>query len=206
MPDLQKTGYKKCFYKLEHAGNITTDKLAKHIASYAGCGLSESTIKIALSMLSTDIAFWLSDGYTVTLDGIGTFNASIGVMDGVEMDDIDSPGPKHNSRKIEVKNVDYRSDKGLVRNIARQCKLEKAGTKRVNRCPFTKEQRLHLLQKYLQNSKHGFITAQNYAIMAKLPRSTGAKEIKAFANSSKTGIDWRGSRTHKVYIYNKPDE
>ncbi len=205
MPDLQKTGNNKCYYRLENAGNIDTDKFLDSIASHGGCCLTKGTLRNVMTDIATELAYWLADGYTVSLEGIGTFNATIGLEKGLEMDDIDSPGPKHNARKLEVKNVEYRSDKGLVRSVARQCTLEKAGTRRVNRCPYTKEQRLQLLQKYLTESDHGFITAQNYAIMVKLPRSTGAKEIKEFArHTSETCIGWEGSRTHKVYVYVKP--
>lgn len=206
MPDLHKTGVNKCYYRLQNEGNISTDKLVANIALHAGNCLSEGILMNAITEISQEMVRLLGDGYTVTLDGIGTFSATIGLKKGEEMDDIDSKGPKHNARKIEVKNVEYKSDKTFVKNIRRRCDLEKAGTRRVNRSPYSKNQREQLLLKYLKESGRNFITVAQYCDMTQLPKSSGAKELKAWAEDKNSQIDWEGAGSHKVYVLCQPRE
>ena len=35
MPDMNGTGEKKCYYRMENAGNVSTQELIRHICSHA---------------------------------------------------------------------------------------------------------------------------------------------------------------------------
>ena len=112
----------------------------------------------------------------------------------------DGEGPKRNAKSIEVKNVRYVSDKDLVKDVNRMCHLSRAGVSRVNRSPYSKEQRLKLLQDYLSDATHPFIRVADYAELTNLPRSSAAKELCAFAQDHSTCIDFEGRRNTKVYV------
>ena len=116
------------------------------------------------------------------------------------MDTIDGEGPKRNAKSIEVKNVRYVSDKDLVNDVNRRCELSRAGVSRVNRSPYTKEQRLKLLQDYLSDAAHPFIRVADYAKLTSLPRSTATKELRMFSEDPSNGITTSGRRTAIVYI------
>lgn len=119
------------------------------------------------------------------------------------MDTIDGDETKRNAKSIEVQNVRYVSDKDLVKDVNMRCKLSRAGVRRVNNSPYTKEQRLKMAQDYLADSVHPFMRVADYAELTGLPRSTATKELRAFYEDHSCGIDYLGRGTAKVYVRRK---
>ncbi len=198
MPDLQGTGETKCYYRLEKRRNLSSKEFLQRAGAHGI--LDEGILEHALSKIAEQLVEDLADGYTVTLEGIGTFQATLGVKKDKEMDTIDGDETKRNAKSIEVKNVRYVSDKELVKEVNRHCKLSRAGVRRVNNSPYTKEQRLKLAQDYLADATHPFMRVSDYVELTGLPRSTATKELRMFAKDSSTGIDTDGRRTAKVYV------
>jgi len=198
MPDIQGTGETKCYYRLEKKRNLSTDEFLEHIGAHGI--LDENILRHALGKIARQLAEDLADGYTVTLDGIGTFQATLGVKKNKEMDTIDGDETKRNAKSIEVKNVRYVSDKDLVSEVNSRCSLSRAGVSRVNRSPYTKEQRLKIAQDYLADPAHPFLRIADYAELTGLPRSTATKELRTFAEDHSNGIGTDGRRTAKVYV------
>lgn len=198
MPDLRGSGEKKCYYRLEKRRNIASKEFLE-IAGKHGI-LDADILEHALGKMTRTLTELLAEGNTVTLDGIGTFQATLGVRKNKEMDTIDGEEPKRNAKSIEVKNVRYVSDKNLVKDVNRQCSLSRAGVSRVNRSPYTKEQRLRILQDYLADAAHPFIRVADYAYITNLPRSSASKELRVFAQEPSNGITTSGRRTTIVYV------
>ena len=198
MPDLNGDGENKCYYRLEKRRQLSTREFLS-IASHHGM-LDEGVLKHALATIADNLAEQLADGYTVKLEGIGTFQATLGVKENKEMDTIEGDEQKRNAKSIEVKNVRYISDKDLVKDVNRMCHLSRAGVARVNRSPYTKEQRLKLLQDYLSDEAHPFIRVVDYVELTGLPRSTATKELRDFSNDHANGIATSGRRTSIVYV------
>ncbi len=198
MPDLQGTGETKCYYRLEKRRNLSSKEFLKRAGAHGV--LDDNILEHALSKIADQLVEELAEGYTVTLDGIGTFQATLGVKKDKEMDTIDGDETKRNAKSIEVKNVRYVSDKQLVKDVSRRCTLSKAGVRRVNNSPYTKEQRLLLAQEYLADAAHPFMRAADYAELTGLPRSSATKELRTFAEDPSNGIDTDGRRTSKVYV------
>ena len=198
IPDLHGTGETKCYYRLQKSRNLSTEEFLEYVGRYGM--MDAGVLKHALGKIADGLAEQLAEGYTVTLDGIGTFHATLGVKENKEMDTIDGDGPKRNAKSIEVKNVRYVSDKDLVKDVNMKCHLSRAGVSRVNRSPYSKEQRLKLLLEYLSDATHTFIRVADYAELTGLPRSTATKELSAFAQDHSTGIDFDGRRNTKVYV------
>ena len=198
MPDLQGTGETKCYYRLEKHCNLSTDDFLGRAGAHGI--LDEDILKHALSKIAEQLAEELADGNTVTLDGIGTFQATLGVKENKEMDTLDGDEPKRNARSIEVKNVRYVSDKELVQEVNSRCTLSRAGVARVNRSPYTKEQRLKMAQDYLADVAHPFLRVADYAELTGLPRSTATKELRLFSKDKANGITTSGRRTAIVYV------
>ena len=198
MPDLQGTGETKCYYRLEKRQNLSTRQFLKRAGAHGV--LDDGILEHALSKIAEQLVEDLADGYTVTLDGIGTFQATLGVKKDKEMDTVDGDETKRNAKSIEVKNVRYVSDKQLVKDVNRRCALSRAGVRRVNNSPYTKEQRLRLAQEYLADAAHPFMRAADYAELTGLPRSSATKELRTFAQDPSNGIDTSGRGTAKVYV------
>ena len=201
MPDLQGTGETKCYYRLEKRCNISTKEFLEKAASYGI--LDEDTLKHTLAKIARQLAEELAEGNTVTLDGIGTFQATLGVKKGKEMDTLDGNETKRNAKSIEVQNVRYVSDKNLVSDVNSRCQLSRSGISRVNCSPYTKEQRLKLVQDYLADASHPYIRVADYASLTELPRSSATKELRLFAEDPSSGIATDGRGTAKVYVRSK---
>jgi predicted histone-like DNA-binding protein len=197
VPDMLKTGNQKVFYRLKTEGNIDFEEFVSRMA-YPGSGISRGEAIRILLTASETLAGLLAEGYSVSLDEWGTFKATIGLEEGKEMDMIDGIATKRNARSLRVNGIDFKVDKKLVRNVASQCKLERAGVSRVRRSPYTKEDRLQRAKNYL--SKHGFMRVKQYMQLTGLGHTTAANELRAFSDDLSTGITIMGRGSAKVYI------
>ena len=197
VPDMLKTGNQKVFYRLKTERNIDFEEFVSRMA-HPGSGISRGEAIRILLTASETLAGLLAEGYSVSLDEWGTFKATIGLEEGKEMDTIDGTDSKRNARSLRVDGVDFQVDKRLVRNVDRQCKLERAGVARVRRSPYTKEERLQRAKDYL--SEHGFMRVKHYMELTGLGQSTAANELRAFSEDPSTGIDSTGRRATLVYI------
>ena len=197
VPDMLKTGNQKVFYRLKTEGNIDFEEFVSRMA-YPGSGISRGEAIRILLTASETLAGLLAEGYSVSLDEWGTFKATIGLEEGKEMDMIDGIATKRNARSLRVNGIDFKADKKLVRNVASQCKLERAGVSRVRRSPYTKEDRLQRAKNYL--SKHGFMRVKQYMQLTGLSHTTAANELRAFSDDLSTGITIMGRGSAKVYI------
>lgn len=200
MPDLNKDGNQLCYYRMQSSGNVSTDELIHTICLHGGVGLSESVFRSALQELSAELARKMADGYSVTLEGVGTFRATIGVRDEKEMDTLDGDEVKRNAQSLEVKGVSFRADNELVKRARSQCRLERGGTARVNRSPYTKAERLQLAKDFLSAGAKPHITLSDYVQLTHLSRSSASLELRAFAADPASGITAIGRTTHRVYI------
>ena len=197
VPDMLKTGNQKVFYRLKTEGSIDFEEFVSRMA-YPGSGISRGeAIRILLTAYETLVGL-LAEGYSVSLDEWGTFKATIGLEEGKEMDMIDGIATKRNARSLRVNGIDFKVDKKLVRNVASQCKLERAGVSRVRRSPYTKEDRLQRAKNYL--SKHGFMRVKQYMQLTGLGHTTAANELRAFSDDLSTGITIMGRGSAKVYV------
>ena len=199
MPDLNGDGNKKCYYRMQSCGNVSTDELIHTICYHGGVGLSPSVFRHALDELAGELARKIAEGYSVTLDGVGTFRATIGLCDGKEPDTLDGDEVKRNAQSLELKGVSYRAGQSLVKNARGHCHLERGGTMRVNRSPYTRAERLQLAKDFLSDRNHPYMRVEDYRRLALLPQSTASLELRAFASNPDNGVVARGRGSHLIY-------
>ena len=200
MPDLNKDGKAMCYYRMKSYGNVSTDELIHTICYHGGVGLSPSALRHALGELSVELARKMADGYSVTLDGVGTFRATIGVCDDKDMDTLDGDEVKRNAQRLEVKGVAYRADKELVKRARAHCRLERGGIARVNRSPYTREQRLQRAKGFLSDGARPYMRLSDYVELTHLSRTSASLELRVFAADPKSGIVGSGRGAHVVYV------
>ena len=135
VPDMQKTGKQKAFYRLKVERNVDFEEFIQRLCSYHR-GISRGEALRVLVSASDVLAELLGEGYSVTLDNWGTFKATIGLEEGKEMDTIDGSESKRNARSLCLDGVNFLADKKLIRNARSHCKLERAGIVRVSRSPY----------------------------------------------------------------------
>ena len=120
MPDLNKVGENKAYYRMETSRRVSMEEFVETIAM-PGHGITAGEAKQVLGQAAHALARLLSEGCVVTIDGIGTFKATVGVRDDKEQDAFAADEPQRNAQSIEVNGVHYKVDKRLVRDINVQC-------------------------------------------------------------------------------------
>ena len=197
MTDLNGKGEEKVYYRMKTERNIDFKSFAKEVNrdhSMMNRALVENVMTNAMDVL----ARLLGEGYSVSIDGLGTFKAAIGLKDDKEMDTFDGNESKRNARSLQLTNVNFKADKALIREANNHCKLERAGESRLCHSPFSKEERLKMAQEYLE--KHGAMKVADYVEMTQLSRTKATLELKEFRHDASTGIDTIGRRSTLVYV------
>ena len=197
VPDMKKTGEQKVFYRMKVERNIDFQEFIQQVCSHHK-GITRGEALRVLVSASETLAELLGEGYSVTLDDWGTFKATIGLEEGKEMDTLDGDETKRNARSLHLNGVNFQADKKLVRNARRRCKLERAGVVRVNRSPYTKEERLQKALEYLEENK--VLKVGQYMELTGLAHTTASNELRAFSRDASSRIISVGRRPAVVYV------
>ena len=197
MPDIAGKGENAVYYRMQTERNIGAAEFIEEVAGI-GTGLSEGAVTHVLGQLTHTLARLLADGHTVTVGGLGTFRATVGVMEGKEQDSFDTDEPKRNAQSIEVKGVNYRADKALVKDIRVQCRLERGKESRLHRSPYSREERLARAQDFIE--EHTVMRVMDYVELTGLSRTTASLELRELCQDPTSGIRSMGQKAGKVYI------
>lgn len=197
--DLNGTGSTQAYYKMA----LTSMNYQEFIKLCHREGkMDESLILGVLSLVSEKLALCMAEGYSVKLDGIGTFNAKLGVRSDMMPDAFEPGESSRNAKSIEVKGVSYRADKSLVSNTARKCTLVRGGVSRLKKSKFTKQERVQKARDFLK--AHFFMRVPDYVRLTGLSRSTASEELRKLEQDPSTGITSRGTRSQKLYVLREP--
>ena len=197
MPDIAGKGENAVYYRMQTERNIDAAEFIEEVAGI-GTGLSEGAVTHVLGQLTHTLARLLADGHTVTVGGLGTFRATLGVMEGKEQDSFDTDEPKRNAQSIEVKGVNYRADKALVKDIRVQCRLERGKESRLHRSPYSREERLARALAFIE--EHTVMRVMDYVKLTGLSRTTASLELRELCQDPTSGIRSMGQKASKVYI------
>ena len=197
MPNLNGTEEPQVYYRLKTNRNISSKEFVKHI-SRNDSAADRGEIEGVLIRIADGLAELLGNGYSVTLDGVGTFKAGLGLKRDKEMDSFEEDETKRNARSLQLTSINYRADKTLVREANRRCKLERYGESRLRKSPYTKEQRLQLALEFLD--KNSAMRIGDYMKLTGLSRTTATTELKAFRQDPASGITFVGRGSQKVYV------
>ena len=197
MIDLSGKGEEKVYYRLQTEHNIDFNELAQQIEEHHNL-MNRGLVKSVMAYVVDEMAELLGKGYSVTIDGLGTFRASIGLEEDKDMDTFDGDDTKRNARSLRLTGINYRSDKELVKKANRHCKLERAGESRLHHTPYTKEERLKLAHQYLE--EHGAMRVVEYMELTGLSRTKATLELKEFRQDTSSGITFVGRGSAKVYV------
>ena len=197
MTDLSGKGEEKVYYRLHTERNISFKELTQEIEEHHNL-MNKGLVKSVMAYVVDEMTELLGKGYSVTIDGLGTFHASIGLEKDKEMDTFDGDESKRNARSLRLTGINYRADKVLIREANRHCKLERAGEARLHHSPYSKEERLKLALQYLE--EHGAMRVVEYMELTGLSRTKAAMELKEFRQDLTSGISFVGRGSAKVYV------
>jgi predicted histone-like DNA-binding protein len=195
IPDLNGTGRTQAYYQME----LTSKSFENFVSQCAREGnMEESQILAVMSLVSEKLALCMAEGFSVKIDGIGTFNAKLGVRSDMLQDAFEPGEPTHNAQSIEVTGVAFRADKDLVRNTSRKCVLERGGVSRIKKSNLTLEKRIEKAREFLQ--KNLFMRVPDYERLTGLSRTAATQELRKLALDPSSGITSRGQRSQKYYV------
>lgn len=197
MSDLSGKGEEKVYYRMKIKRNIDTKEFAAEVNRYNSM-MNKALVENVMVNSMEVLARLLGEGYSVTLDGLGTFKASLGLKDEKEMDSFEDNEPKLNARSLQLTDVKFKADKLLIREANSHCKLQREGESRLRRSPYTKEERLKLALDYLD--KYGAMKVANYMEMTGLSHTKATLELQEFRNDTASGITTIGKRSTLVYV------
>jgi len=200
MPDLNGTGEKKAYYKLKTWRKLDFNEFVKRCSSLHRT-YGRSVIEGVVIAVCEHLAYEIGNGYSVKIDGLGTFTAKLGIRENKEMDDFEEGNTKRNAKSIEVTGVKFRADKNLVWEIDRNCDLERGGEERLRKPKYLPEERIVRARQFMQ--KNGFMHVDDYARLTGLSYSTASRELRRIASDSTSGIISQGRKSGKVYVLAK---
>lgn len=197
MPDMNGTGSTKAYYKLKTWQRLDFDEFVKRCSSFHRA-YGRSVIEGVMTAVCEHLAYEISNGYSVKIDGLGTFTAKLGVRKDKEVDDFEEGTSKRNASSIEVTGVAYRADKNLIKEIGLKCELERGGEERLRKPGLSLEERIERARQFLQ--EHGFMHVSEYAEVAGLSYSTASRELRRVASDPASGIVSQGKKSGKLYL------
>ena len=197
LPDLHKTGEKKAYYRLKTERKIDFNQFVDRISSH-NSGISRGEAIRVLMHATDTLAELLAEGYSVTIDDMGTFKATVGLVEDKEMDSFEEGTPKLNARSLKIDGVSFQADKKLIVNVDKRCELKRAGVSKLRRSPFTKEERLQKALEFL--SSHGAMRVKHYMELTGLSHTVAVKELREFEKDAASGITSIGRLAGKVYV------
>lgn len=197
MIDLSGKGEEKIYYRLQTERNIGFDELAQEIELRHRV-VNRGLVKNVMTHVVDAMAELLGKGYSVSIDGLGTFRASLGLKEEKEMDTFDGDEAKRNARSLRLTGINYRADKELIKDANRHCKLERAGESRLHHSPYSKDERLKLALQYIE--EHGAMRVVEYMNLTGLSRTKATLELKEFRQDASSGITYIGRGSAKVYV------
>lgn len=197
LPDLHKTGEKKAYYRLKTERKIDFNQFVDRISSH-NSGISRGEAIRVLMHATDTLAELLAEGYSVTIDEMGTFKATVGLVEDKEMDSFEEGTPKLNARSLRIDGVNFQADKKLIVNVDKRCELKRAGVSKLRRSPFTKEERLQKALEFL--SSHGAMRVKHYMELTGLSHTVAVKELREFERDAASGITSIGRLAGKVYV------
>ena len=197
MPDLKKAGENKAYYRMETSRRVSMAEFVESM-TMSGSGITEATAVQVLNQTATTLARLLADGCAVTIDGIGTFKATVGVRDDKEQDAFSVDTPQRNAQSIVVNGVHYRADRELIKDVHHQCTLERGKQSRIKRSPYTLEERIQRAISYIE--EHDFLTVRDYADLNGLSVSTASVELRKLRSDVSSGIRAIGKRSGLMYV------
>jgi predicted histone-like DNA-binding protein len=200
MPDLNGTGEKKAYYKLKTWRKLDFNEFVKRCSSLHRT-YSRSVIEGVVIAVCEHLTYEISNGYSVKIDGLGTFTAKLGVREDKEMDDFEEGTTKRNAKSIEVTGVKFRADKNLVWEIDRNCDLERGGEERLRKPKYSPEERIVRARQYIRDK--GFMHVDEYARLTGLSYSTASRELRRIASDPSSSIISQGRKSGKVYVLAK---
>jgi predicted histone-like DNA-binding protein len=192
----------RIFPKMQVYTEFDNDKVVELINKYSPA-FSQGTIRGVLDTLSNVMKAYLPMGHSLKINNLGVFSLSLQFSDKADANtqETSQTEPKTKYRHVEIKGINFKADKKLVKEMNKENSFEHTSSNPVPSSSYTPQERL---QRALQHiDKNRFITLQEYANLNDLSRSSASRELVAFVNDPSSGITTKGAGSHKFWVRRK---
>lgn len=193
-------GKRILYPRMKLYGQVDLDTIIDKV-SYAS-SFTKGDVVGLMRAVTDEIAYQMSQGYSVKIDKLGIFTPSLGLRKDRERESGEEGDSKRNATSICLKGIHFKADKELMHNTARQCHLKRSVQKfRQSSQMFSPQERLERAKQYLKENT--FMTLADYCRLTGLLKTSASRELKEWIAQPEYGIDYKGRGTHKIYILRK---
>jgi len=200
LPALSNVGKRRVYPKLVTNRTLSTADMIEKMKLYRRTW-SPSMIEGVLMDVGDLLVELLSMGYNVKLDGIGTFSLSLDFEDD-KPKEMQGDDDKMIYRKVGVKNINFKSDPELVKQVKRatdrDLERDMGGVKVIRKEVYTQEERIARAMKVIE--RDGLITLADYASINNMSHTAASLELRKIAADDHSPIQSRGNGSHKVWV------
>ena len=180
---------------------------------------SEGELRGMLGIMADCLAQRMARGYSVTIEGLGTFKAQVGMSrdarqrmeeeekqtaaratdggDGSQQEEKEKPHSL-NARSLEVTGVLWKPAKSLVGETRMACNLERGGTERLRTSKYTLEERRARALAFIKQNT--VMRVGDYVRLTGLSHTKAAAELKELCRDENSGITSEGTYGSKVFL------
>lgn len=200
LPALSNVGKRRVYPKMVVNRTLSTADMVEKMKLYHRAW-SPSIIEGVLMDVGDMLVELLSMGYNVKLDGIGTFSLSLDFKDD-KPKEMQGDDDKMIYRKVGVKNINFKSDPELVKQVKRatdrELERDMGGVKVIRKEVYTQEERIARAMKVIE--RDGLISLADYARVNNMSHTAASLELRAISEDSSSPIQSRGNGSHKVWV------
>jgi hypothetical protein len=201
-PDLHNTGKTQAYYRMQIDYHLNYNQFIEQCVHHGG--FERSTLIGAIAHVVHELALQMAMGRSVTIDGLGSFHALVGVRSDQAQDAFEEGEPSRNAVTLEVNGVSYKADRELVGTVNNYCVLERGGVSRLKKSKLTLEQRIAKVHEFL--GKYSTMNVDDYASLTGLSVSSASRELRKLRSDPSTGITCNGRGSNIVYVLTRQDE
>ena len=160
-------------------GVVDTDTIAEEISRKSA--FSRGDVKGLLTVLAEELAGQMARGYSVKLEGLGSFRPLLRMREGAEPE-LAGDEQRRNRSGVEIGKVSFTADKELLRECNERTDLRRVRPREgeYSTVALAPEQRRLLLVRHLESERS--ITIPEYSRMTGLSRSSAGRELRRFAH------------------------
>lgn len=197
LPALSNVGKRRVYPKMVVNRTMSTGDMVEKMKLYHRAW-SPSMIEGVLTDVGDMLVELLSMGYNVKLDGIGTFSLSLAFEDD-KPTEMQGDDDKMTYRKVGVKNVNFKSDPDLVKQVKlatdKDLERDMGGVKVIRNEIYSREERVDRALRVIE--RDGLITLTDYAYINNLSRTAASLELKEITAMADSPMLSRGNGSHK---------
>lgn len=200
MNDVRGDGKQNAFYRLRTYRQATMEDVLTYMEGN-GAMVHRGQVQLVLEEVQKALCHFLSHGYTVKLEPLGSFRLSLGTRPEKDVENLDGEDGKRNASSVCVRDILFTADHGFVKTIDMRTHLQRSKTHRLSPSPYTREERLQRALNYID--QHGYMRIADYVRLTGLSRTYATKELQAFRRDETSGLIYEGRGTQKVYVRRK---